>query len=191
MMPISIILAQTFWLAPESVIDSTRMQAGQAPAGKAADGMMSQSWTGAFSYRSGSTLDRTLTRAAEPAGGVAGHGVALHAGPAHVNTLIDLLGVVARVMLGDAGALFGSVINLLRTGRETSSEDHQAKQTSQWHVARSRLGAPEPVARAKPPTSQHLDGTNSFGKIVFKLRARDRRPNVIRGLDKPTIVNGP
>ena len=90
--------------------------------------------------------DHALARAAEPAGGVAGHGVALHAGPADVNTLIDLLGVIARVMLGDAGALFGSVIHLLRTGRQTSSEDRQANQTSQWHVARSRLGVPEPVA---------------------------------------------
>jgi hypothetical protein len=84
-------------------------------------------------------------------------------------------------MLGDAEALFGSVIHFLRTGRQTSSEDRQANQTSQWHVARSRLGVPEPAASG-PGLATHvttIGRRNSFGKIVFKLGARDRRPKVI------------
>jgi hypothetical protein len=46
-------------------------------------------------------------------------------------------------MLADADALFGSVVHFLRTGRQTSSKDRQADQTSQLHVALSRLGVPE------------------------------------------------
>jgi hypothetical protein len=56
-----------------------------------------------------------LTCAPEPTRGIAGHGVALHAGLAHVNTLVQLPRVIARVTLGDAGTLRFAVLYFLRT----------------------------------------------------------------------------
>jgi hypothetical protein len=82
----------------------------------------------------------TLTRTAQPAGRVAGHGIALHAHPAHINALVDLLCVVGRIVLGDAHALLGSIVDVLRTGRHTGRKGYQANQTSQSHGTLSSTG---------------------------------------------------
>ena len=96
---------------------------------------------------------QALTRAAQPARGVARHHIAPHAGPAHVNTLVDLFGVVARVVLRDAGALLGRIVDFLRTGRQSGGEERQAEQASQSHGTlslRERIGLVAP-GRAKLP----------------------------------------
>ena|ERR1700761_5917249 len=79
-------------------------------------------------------ISGSSARAAQPARRVAGDRIALHAHPAHVNTLVELLGVVGGVVLSDAAALLGGVIRLLRTGRQTREESHQANQAQQSHV---------------------------------------------------------
>jgi hypothetical protein len=76
---------------------------------------------------------RHLARPPQAARRVAGHHIALHAHPAYVNTLFDLLRVIGGVALGDAGALFGGILHLLRTGRQTGGERYQATQALQSH----------------------------------------------------------
>jgi hypothetical protein len=96
---------------------------------------------------------QALTRATQPARGVAGHHIALHAGPAHIEALVDLFGIVAGIVLGDAGALLGGVLDLLRTSRQSDGEERQAEQASQSHGTlslRERIGLVAP-GRAKLP----------------------------------------
>src|ERR1700722_9616870 len=56
-----------------------------------------------------------LTCALELTRGIAGHVVALHAGFAYVNTLVQLPHIIARVTLDDARALLFVVFYFLRT----------------------------------------------------------------------------
>jgi hypothetical protein len=71
--------------------------------------------------------------ASEPARRVAGNGVALHAGFADIDALIDLPGIKIAVSLGDAGALLIGVDDLLRTGRKADSRCRQKNEASQPH----------------------------------------------------------
>ena len=75
----------------------------------------------------------TLARAPQPARGVAGHDVALHADPAHIHTLVDLFGVVSAVVLGDTAPLFRGVVDLLRTGRQSHGKQRYSGQPSPSH----------------------------------------------------------
>ena len=83
----------------------------------------------------------TLARTSQPAGCVAGHHIALHAEPAHVDTLVELFRIVAAVMLRDAAALLGGVLDFLRTGRQAQGKQHQSDQASQSHDARASVRA--------------------------------------------------
>src|SRR5581483_1971635 len=73
----------------------------------------------------GPPLGLRSARAAQPAGGVAGDGIALHAEPADVDALAELPRLIVRAVGGDAGALLGCVVRLLRAGADTHREDRQ------------------------------------------------------------------
>jgi hypothetical protein len=59
--------------------------------------------------------------APELAGGGAGNGAALQAGPADIDALIELAGVVHIVSLRDTGTLLVRILGFLRTGGKTDS----------------------------------------------------------------------
>jgi hypothetical protein len=104
--------------------------------------------------------------------------------------LVDLFGVVAGVVLGNAGALLGRIVDFLRTGRKASREEHQAEQASQSHGTlslRERIGlvAPDRAKTARQITIGRHDGSV---KNVFKLSARAPRLDIIGGLDARTSL---
>ena len=64
-------------------------------------------------------------RALEFARGVAGNGVAVHAGYADIDALIALARIVCRVSLRDAGTLLVGILGFFRTRGQTASHQHQ------------------------------------------------------------------
>lgn len=140
-------------------------------------------------YVSGYRRTAPLAGAAQSAGGVAGHHIALHADPAHVDTLVDLFGVVAGVVPGDAGALLGGIVDFLRTGRKAGGEKRQAKQTSQSH---GTLSLHERIGLAARPTIGQITigRPDSLSKIVFELNPRAARTDIIGELDQHFLNDG-
>jgi hypothetical protein len=95
--------------------------------------------------------------------------------------LVDLFGIVAGIVLGDARALLGGILDLLRTGSQSGGEERQAEQASQSHGTlslRERIGliAPDRAKTARQITIRRHD---SSVKIVFKLSAQAPRPDII------------
>jgi hypothetical protein len=87
--------------------------------------------------------------------------------------LVDLFGVVAGVVLRDAGALLGRIVDFLRTGRQSGREERQAEQASQSHGTlslRERISFIAPD-RAKTARQITVGRHNSSVKIMFKLNA--------------------
>ena len=101
---------------------------------------------------------RWLARAAQPARGMAGHGAALHAELADFKTLVELSCVVVGETLGNADALLGRRLHVLRTGssrkRRENDEDDQANQTSQSHAMLPLLSVSGPRRRMAGPSPQ-------------------------------------
>jgi hypothetical protein len=78
-----------------------------------------------------------LARAFEPARRIAGNSVAVHAGFADVNALIDFFGIKILVSLRDASTLLIGVLNLFRTRREAEGQGRQDTEPSHFHGAPS------------------------------------------------------
>ncbi len=117
-------------------------------------------------------------RAAQPARRIAGQHIALHADPADIDTLIELLGVIGGIVRGNAKLLLWGVVRLL-TGRKAGRQHHQAKETSPSHRTLSSAPAFRP-AETRPDQIvgfTTIGGHNWFCTIVSKMSA-NHRPNV-------------
>ena len=120
-----------------------------------------------------------LARAAQPAGGIAGHHIALLADPAHVDTLVELPGVVGGIARGDAKLLLRGVLRLLAGGKACRKR-HQTKQTSPSHGPLSLVRALGTAVTRLGQTAGFttIGGHNWFCKIVLKMSAK-HQPNAI------------
>lgn len=123
----------------------------------------------------------TLAGTAQPAGGVAGHHVALHAEPAHVDTLVELFRVVAAVTLQDAAALLRGIFDLLRTGRQAHREQRQSNQTPPSH------GTLSPV-RAFARTLALTLASSRPGRELMKHECQILNSTGIEYLDRGPVI---
>jgi hypothetical protein len=131
-------------------------------------------------------LSGDLARAAQPARGVTGHHIALHADPAHIDTLVELLGIVGGIVRVDAKLLLRGVFRLL-TARKTCRKCHQAQQTSPSHGTLSQARAFGPAVTRPDQTADFpITGRYSwFYKIVFTSSAHHGRPSSTSPTIKP------
>jgi hypothetical protein len=119
-----------------------------------------------------------LTCAPELARGVAGHRVASHAGFAHVNTLVQLPCIIARVTLGDARTLLFGGFHFLRTRAKAEGQHCQGNEASPLHGTPSKGSLSNVPGLPRPGSGQavqliSVSQSYDFCQIVFKINARD------------------